>query len=633
MNGTKEVFQLRREGRLQEALQLARQLYAENPADPWNNKALFWSLYSVWKDCGQPAQKRYVAEEIFALQMPADDQMAQHALDAVRRAHDPAAPVIAKARELSQAGNHEQAAATLESFLHQHPDNSAVQTSLAWEIWWQLNGLLKEEKPPVRDIGNLVRRYARCGAVERPSIIHSRMLEIVARAGCAKAFPKFCAFLDWWGATANIRTEDLTGQAKDDGHEFRSVVQHAVAAIGKTIEDEPDEDHAQTALEFMETYVPYYPKEEWFSYYLGLGLCRVGRLDEALNRLIPIARSKSGEFWVWHKLAACFPADDIRRLACLCRSVLCKVRGPEFLLTVRHDLASALHAFGHDDVARHEIELVIELRQQHQNDGWKIPPELASLQEQGWFKAAEPKDGTDLFRTLAKQADDILMHSIPWTRALLQARDVPGQKAPLAIVLLELPTGPETVRLRMTAFDVLGDLQPGTPISVRVTTADDHKHVLALERRDGQPWDLLPEFSAIVTRMNQHKGVTNLLLLSSGETSLAHHDDLPEAAKLHPGNFVHVRSTAGRDVKHARTLRASFQPDPSPFWKSFEGLFRPREKGGGHVGDVFVPAYLVDGVSVASKVSGLAVKQRGDRGDSWWVAIKITQSQFAENTE
>lgn len=632
MNGTREVFQLRREGRLQEALQLARQLYAETPDDPWNIKALFWSLYSVWKDCDQPGEKRHLAGEILALQVPADDQMAQNAIQSVRRAQDPSAPVIAQAKELSQAGNHEQAAAVLEQFLRQHQGNAPAENALAWEIWWQLNGLLKEEKPPAQQIGSLVRRYAQCQTVDRPSVIHSRMLEMVARAARAGAFPKFCAFLHWWGPKANIRTEDRTGQTNDEGHEFRSAVQHVVAAIGKTIEDEPNEDYAKAALEFMESHVPDYPDEEWFSYYLGLGLCRVGRLDEALGCLVPLARAKSREFWVWQKLAACFPADHAQHLACLCRSVLCPVKGPEFLVTVRQQLASALHAAGYDNEARHEIELVIALKQEHQEDGWKIAPELASLQKQGWVQAATPKDGTEIFRSLAPQADDILTHDIPWTKALLQATDVPGEKAPLSIVLIELPSGPETIRLRMNAFDVLSSLQSGAPISVRITTDGDHKRILALQPREGQPWDLLPESCAIVTRINEQKGVTSLLL-ASGETSLAHHSDLPEAVQLHAGDFVRARSAPGRDVQHARTLRPCEQPEPSHHWKSFEGSFRPREKGGGHVGDVFIPAYLVNSTRDASRMSGLAVKQRGDRGDSWWVAIKITHSELADSTE
>lgn len=630
MNGTKEVFQLRREGRLQEALQLARQLYAEAPDDPWNIKALFWSLYSVWRDGDRPeGERRRLAEEILALPVPADDERAQHALGAVRRAQDPAAPVIAEARKLAQAGNHEQAAAVLEQFLRQHRGNAAGENALAWEILWQLNGLLREENPPAQRIGDLVRRYAQCQAVERPSVIHSRMLEMVARAARAGAFPRFCAFLHWWDPNANLRDEDLTGQTNDEGRVFPSVVQHVIFAIGKTIEDEPSEEHAQTALGFLQTYVPQYDGEEWFPYFLGIGLCRAGQFDEALRYLVPFARKKSRDFWVWQKLAMCFPADDARHLACLCRSVLCGAKGPEFLLTVRQQLATALHAAGHDGEARHEIEAVVALRQQHK---WKIPDELARLRKEDWFNAAEPRDGTELFRTLAAQADDILMHDIPWTKALLQAKDVPGEKAPLAIVLVEFPSGPETIRLRMNAFDVLSSLQSGAPISVRVTTDGDHKRILALQPWQGQLWDLLPESCAVVTRINKQKGVTSLML-ASGETSLAHHNDLPEAAKLGLGDFVYARSVPGRDVKHARTLRQCDRPEPSQYWKSFEGSFKPREKGGGHVGDVFVPSYLLDAARTACGLSGLAVKQHNDHGDSWWLAIKITESKFTDSTE
>lgn len=625
MNGTRDVFQLRREGRLQEALQLARQLYAENPNDPWCVKALAWSLYSAWKAREQPQETGLLAEELLALTVPSDDEMLQRSLQAVRRAQDPAHPDIARAKELSQAGNHEQAAAVLEQCLRRYPGNAAAENALSWDIWRQLNGLLRDENPPAQQITNLIRRYAKCGAVERPSVIHSRMLEVVARAARAGAFPKFCGFLHWWDPETNIRVEDLTGQTNEEGYEFPGVAQHAIFAIGKTIEDETGEDAVQTALGFMQTYAPQYAGEEWFPYFLGLGLCRAGRLDEALRHLVPFARAKSSEFWIWQKLAVCFAPDDARHLACLCRSALCGSKGPEFLLGVRQQLASALRAAGHDDEARHEVEAVVALRQQR---GWKVPDELAVLQGQDWFQAATAREGKALFRRLAAQADEILVRDVPWVRALLQARDVPGERGPSAIVLVELQGGQETVRLRMNAFDELKRLQAGETLTVRITTEGEHKRIFALQRREGQPWDLLPELCGIVVRVNQQKGVTSLML-ANGETSLAHHDGLPEAAGLRAGDFVFVRSAPGRGVGSARTFRRCDEPPASQHWRPFEGGFRSREKGGGHVGDVFVEAHLASGLEAGCQVRGVAVKQKSDNGSSWWSAVLATATEEA----
>jgi|GEM_PF-6826754 len=629
MNGTQDIYRLRREGRLQEALHLARQLNAADGNNPEHIKALFWCLYSIWKDCNELDKKQLIAREILDLKVPMDDQMLQNALHVVRRAQDPAAPVIAQSKNLSQAGHHKQAAAVLEQFLRQHRGNNATENALAWEIWWQLNGMLKEDKPPAEEIAKLVHRYAQLQTVERPSLIHSRMLEIVAKAARLGVFPKFCAFLHWWGPDKNIRTQDLTSPTNNEGREFPSVVQHVIFAIGKTIEDEPEEKYVKTALEFLHKYVPQYPREEWFPYFLGVGLCKVLQLDEALKYLVPFARTKSRDFWVWQKLANCFPTSDKRYLACLCRSVLCGSKKPEFLLNVRQQLASALHKAGYDGEARYEIEALIALRQQH---GWKIPDELARLQKEDWFEAAKATEGMELFRSLSGLADDVLMHDIPWTDALLLAKDVQGEKGPLGIVLVDLPTGTESIRLRMNAFDVLGELQAGAPISVRVATDGIHKRILALKERAGQPWDLLPETCAIVTRVNREMGMTSLLL-KNGEISLAHHDVLPEAAQVHAGDFLYTRSAPGRDVKHARTLRRCDKAEPSQYWKSFDGSFKPRAKGGGHVGDVFVPDLLAGEFTAGCQVHGVAIKQTGNRGDSWWVAVKIQSVHFGGANE
>jgi len=619
MNQIQEVYRLRREGYLQEALLKARQLYAENRNDPEHIKVLFWCLYSVWKDCDEPNKKRHLTGEILALPILVDNQILENALHAVQRAQDPGVSVLAQSKKLSQSGNHEQAAAVLEQFLRQNRGNAAIENALAWEIWWQLNGLLKEKKPPAQKIANLVRRYAHLKTVERPSLIHSRILEIVARAARLGVFPKFCAFLHWWGPENNLRSQDLQCQTDNESREFPSVVQHVIYAIGKTIDNEPDEKYVHTALEFLKKYAPHFPKEEWFPYFLAVGLCKSRQFDEALRYLVPFARTKRREFWVWQKLANCFPPGDARHLACLCRSVLCGSKKPELLLSVRQQLALALHRAGYDGVARSEIEAVIALRQQK---GWKIPDELARLQRENWFIEAIATEGAELYHSLAELADDVLMHDIPWTDALLLTKDVKGEQGPVGIVFVDLPTGSESVRLPMNSFDLLVGLQVGAPISVRMLTNGKHKRILALRERSGQPWDLLPETCAIVTRVNREMGVTSLLL-ANGEISLAYHNVLPEAAQVHAGDFLYVRSAPGRDVKYARTLRQCDRAEPSQYWKLFNGSFKPREKGGGHVGDVFVPDVLVGALTARCHAHGVAVKQKGERGDSYWVAVKI----------
>ncbi len=44
MGSSSDVFKLRREGKIEEALNLAKELYNENSNDEWNAKALGWSL-------------------------------------------------------------------------------------------------------------------------------------------------------------------------------------------------------------------------------------------------------------------------------------------------------------------------------------------------------------------------------------------------------------------------------------------------------------------------------------------------------------------------------------------------------------------------------------------------------------
>ena len=63
LSSTNKVFDLRKEGRLDEALQMARGLFQHNPNDVWNVRALGWVLISlIWENKDSESLQDYINE-------------------------------------------------------------------------------------------------------------------------------------------------------------------------------------------------------------------------------------------------------------------------------------------------------------------------------------------------------------------------------------------------------------------------------------------------------------------------------------------------------------------------------------------------------------------------------------------
>lgn len=623
MPTAKKIFALRREHRHAEAIAAARELYARSPDDPWSIRSLGWCLHDELSSCKQchysgvtdPMKRQHLIAEFAALAIPPDDELllqmrAQHA--------DPLAEVLQAARRDQDDGRIEQARARLAQACRENPNHPQLNERLAWVLWRLALDELKKEKPEPQVISRMLGEYARLH-IEKPSDIHSRILGVAARAGAQGLFNSFCRFLQWWD-TRNLHEQDWQRQIGSE-KQFDSLAEQVIRAIAKTFEDEQDHDAAQYAVDFLLSHADKYPNQEWFPYYSGEALLWLGRTEEARKRLLPVLRAKSSEFWAWHVLARTFSPGDPHRLPCLCKAIACPVKGPEFLLNVRVDLAEELVSSGYPDLARHEIECVVKLRQER---GWPIRGRLRGLLDAAWFAKASPHEDKGAYAKWADDAQEALTEDIPWLKAVLAVPRVllgkeqrPGSIVDVAddmSCILSIP-------VRKTAFPELDMLPAGTPLDTRVAISGEHPRIVAIRRRTGEPWDILSPIDAIVEHVNVGKGVT-MLMLADGRMARAYHSDVENAAQIAPGSFMSCRVVDDRDTAKVRWMTTATHPPESSHWRMYSGEFRRREKGGGHAANVFIPTHTTNDFIDGCTVTGIAVKRTDrDTHHSWWEAL------------
>jgi len=297
------------------------------------------------------------------------------------------------------------------------------------------------------------------------------------------------------------------------------------------------------------------------------------------------------------------------------------VKGPEFLLTVRGDLAKELVFQGYHDLAKYEIQQVIEVRQAH---GWPIRGEVSEIQNSSWFASSRPREDKEAYVNWAKDAQEILAEDLPWSRAVLSVPKAflgKEQKEGSIIDFAEGRVGLMSIPVKQKQFPQLANLPAGTALDARIDISGAIPRLVDLRQRSAAKWDILEISTALVKYSNTERGFS-ILLLIDGRTARAYHSDIPEAAKLCAGTFVGCRVVPDRDGSKVRNITGEVPQCSSIFWRPFNGEFISRDKGGGHVNDVFVPEYLSKGYQEGDSVSGLCAKTI-DRitKKSWWEAV------------
>lgn len=226
-----------------------------------------------------------------------------------------------------------------------------------------------------------------------PSKSHSFLLQNFIKF---EKWGELADFIDWWNLE-NLMEEDYVPYVTESGHKMLTLAERAFIAKSKALLALRDAERTEAFLPELKTLKEGHPVMAYPDYYYGKLLLSLGRdAGEALEAIMPFARLKASEFWVWQLLAEVFEGDDEKQLACLLRAVNC--RTPEsFLGKVRVRLAAFYVNRGQYDFARSQIDAVMEC---YKSQGWREPGEIVSWVRQPWYRAAKPgvADSTDYMR-------------------------------------------------------------------------------------------------------------------------------------------------------------------------------------------------------------------------------------------
>lgn len=229
----------------------------------------------------------------------------------------------------------------------------------------------------------------------------------------------YIGFAEWWGLE-NFINDDFKRVAKGDGIQNLSAAEQAhitysehLLRIAETYHPEELEAHREKILKYLFHVSGVIRKNLQFEELRNrvsklLSLLNQG--DDLLENISPFVKKRHKDFWVWSAVAELYENDREKRLAFLCKAVLCKVREHRLLKT-RIRLVEALIQTGYLPEAKTEIERIYSICRDF---GLETPDIIERWTNEDWFIDISSGGNTmSLYKKFSARADEMVFGNIP----------------------------------------------------------------------------------------------------------------------------------------------------------------------------------------------------------------------------
>ena len=374
----KEVTQLRLNGQLDEALEMAN-ADLENDKSAWSYRALFWVLHAQCKQHlsdGQDDQASELVEqmkEILPNMEEEQDSIAIKQLDFLEMQLMPHSAIIKQADQDSRDDRKvDSAFDSIKGVLNDETLelDDFQQRTVGWIIYRYAKHAL--ERKQAYNVRLALSLYFKLN-VERPSTLHSSILRIaVGLEGEFKNEFKFTAFFKMWGFDQFI-DEDWEQFKTEDGKKLPSLAEKAIGRYCKELVDDHIGDVPDEFVALIEKARGKFRGDGKIELNYARMLVARGDTDRAINAYRKVTE-KIPQAYVWQELAEVIDDREIKQ------AILCKVitmqRDEQFLGDTRLKLASQLIDEGNYSAAKHELDTYYQARQAR---GWNVKPPFNEL--------------------------------------------------------------------------------------------------------------------------------------------------------------------------------------------------------------------------------------------------------------
>lgn len=351
MAAIRDITALCKAGKLADAYELAKADMEVSPDNVWTQRGMGWALYYLLRDDCEKKRRQEFYEHF---------------------------------RELTELD------------LLTADSDSMIFENVLWKLAEYLKNIPDENTEEVNRLFPLLCKYH-----FSPSKGYSFLLKSVLGF---ESWPCLVEFFEWWNLD-NLQHEDYQQFQLENGRKIMALAEQAYIACSKALLRLNDKDKIRAFLPRMEQLMDDYPEMMYPGYFCGKLMLALGAArEDALENVLPFARKKSSEFWVWQLLGEMYRDDPDMQLACLLRAVHCRTQ-EAFLGKVRMKLVSLY--VSRKDYSRGKYHLD-QVTRCYVQQGWRLPVEVQNWMRESWVHVtvADSSDGMDYRR----MTDAILAH-------------------------------------------------------------------------------------------------------------------------------------------------------------------------------------------------------------------------------
>lgn len=352
-----------------------------------------------------------------------------------------------------------------------------------------------------------------------------------------------------------------------------SLAEKVLTTSCKMIEAKKYLDLVDYFLSHLGNVIERLPDNIWLKYHKGKLLLLADRNEEAKEFIIPVVREKQSESWAWGLLGTIFLNEDIEKsIACFSKGILV-CQEENFITNIRLELIKALIEKKLLSEAKCEIKSVENYIRQI---GQRLPVDIQHYLNEEWFKSTQVlKDNSELYEKYTDLANSILLDALPWIKAIVTGKDINSER-----VFLFLETKLKAnVKFKMN--DDIKHLNDGAPIKVKAGNEIGKITIYAIEKREGESWDLFPAEVGIIDDINSEKSLSHVIL-DKNKDCILYHDKFNKLKDYPIGSFVKCKTKIiEKDNKKKfilLTCEITEELPASSIYKIFIGYFKDPEQ-------------------------------------------------------
>lgn len=371
---SKEIKELRQAGRLDDALTMARAELDQAPNNIWAKRNISWVYYELGKKCIN------------------DD-------------------------DFNGFINNIKLICDLDL-----PDNETMLAdNLCWLFGMMAWALLKKHTVSFEQYHTIF-EYAQKFKYTKDADGYAYLLKVLHRA--LKESLKYTDIIEWWGLE-NLKPEHFLKEKLPNGKEVMSFAEQVYISYAKSILPKTfidghvvfDRQKAENLIPVLEELQEKYADFQFTTYFAVKLMLALDNKDNALKVLLPFARRKSNDFWVWQELGDVLVNQPDTQFSCYCRALSC-YSPEEMLVNLRLKMAKAFESRNMFNEAKTELEMLVKARDEK---NWPKSLDASAMQLKDWYKAATANDDNRAIYNQHKHlAEELLFFDIPAENVIVE---------------------------------------------------------------------------------------------------------------------------------------------------------------------------------------------------------------------